>query len=243
MYIQEVLKILGVNYGTVRYWVKIGRIRTSKGLTSNKCIYWDDDVWALVGRKVVRDHRVVAYCRVDGTTEKKADVMQLQQQKISLFAAAKGVSLDSVYEDWAPGTAFSPKERPGLHAMLIDIIQGKIEMVIVETHDRLARIGWELFHALFAYYGVELVIMNRAIKLPEYQEEQERDLQRILQRAGIERIDALAADLKPKPKKSPKRKGDGLSETEDGGETGDEGIRRVAPYWKDADPDLLGDLM
>jgi predicted site-specific integrase-resolvase len=240
MYIQEVLKILGVNYGTVRYWVKIGRIRTSKGLTSNKCIYWDDDVWALVGRKVIRDHRVVAYCRVDGTTEKKADVMQLQQQKISLIAAAKGVSLHEVYEDWAPGTSFSPKERPGLHALLVDIIQGKVEMVIVETHCRLARVGWELFHSLFAYYGVELVIMNRAIKIPEYQEEQERDLQRILQRAGVERIDALAADIGPKPKPVEKKKGRGAAEG-DGSES--EPIKRVAPYWKGADPDLLGDLM
>lgn len=226
MYIQEVLKVLGVSYGTVRYWVKVGKIRTSKGIATNKLIYWDDDVWAMIGRKVVRDHRVVAYCRVDGTTERKQGLMQRQQEKISLFASARGLSIDEVYEDWGVSTAFDPKARPGLHSLLVDIIQGKIQTVIVETPDRLARVGWELFPTLFSYYGVELVIMNRAIKLAEYQEEQERDLQWILERAGVERVDALTADLKPKPKvqKPPKSE-------------------RVAPYWKGADPDKLSDLM
>ena len=226
MYIQEVLKILGVSYGTVRYWVKIGRIRTSKAIASNKLVYWDDDVWALVGKKTIRDHKVVAYCRVDGTTEQKRGVMQRQMEKISLFATARGLSIDEVYEDWGLSTTFDPKSRPGLHSLLVDIIQGKIQTVIVETPCRLARVGWELFPTLFAYYGVELVIMNKAIKLKEYVEEQERDLQWILQRAGVERIDALAGDLKPRPKeqKPPSQK-------------------RVAPYWKDADPEKLSDLI
>ncbi len=108
----------------------------------------------------------------------------------------------------------------------MDIIQGKIQTVIVETHHRLARVGWELFPTLFAYYGVELVVMNKAIKLAEYQEEQERDLQWILQKAGVDRIDALAADLKPRPK-----------------EQKPPTVERKAPYWKDADPDMLSDLM
>jgi predicted site-specific integrase-resolvase len=225
MYLDEVKKILGASHGTIRYWVKVGKIRTSKGF-NNKLIYWDEDVWALVGRRVDRDHRVVAYCRVDGTTEQKRETMQRQQEKISLFATARGLSIDEVYEDWSPSVVFDPKSRPGLHSLLVDIIQGKIQTVIVETHDRLARVGWELFPTLFAYYGVELVIMNKAIKLAEYQEEQERDLQLILQRAGVDRIDALGADLKPKPKKQKPPT-----------------VERKAPYWKDADPDMLSDLI
>jgi predicted site-specific integrase-resolvase len=226
MYLNEVVKILGVSRATVRYWAKVGRIRTSKGIATNKLIYWDDDVWALVGKRLVRDHRVVAYCRVDGTTEKKRETMQRQQEKISLFATARGLSIDEVYEDWSPSVVFDPKARPGLHSLLVDIIQGKIQTVIVETHDRLARVGWELFPTLFAYYGVELVVMNKAIKLAEYQEEQERDLQWILQRAGVDRIDALGADLKPKPKKQKPPT-----------------VERKAPYWRDADPDMLSDLI
>jgi predicted site-specific integrase-resolvase len=226
MYLSEVMKVLGVSRATVRYWAKVGRIRTSKGITTHKLIYWDEDVWALVGKRFVRDHKIVAYCRVDGTTERKQEIMQRQQEKISIFATARGLSLDEVYEDWSPSVVFDPKARPGLHSLLVDIIQGKIQTVIVETHDRLARVGWELFPTLFAYYGVELVIMNKAIKLAEYQEEQERDLQWILQKAGVDRIDALSADLKPKPKKEKPPK-----------------VERKAPYWKGADPDMLSDLM
>lgn len=225
MYLDEVKKILGASHGTIRYWVKVGKIRTSKGF-NNKLIYWDEDVWALVGKRITRDHRVVAYCRVDGTTEKKRETMQRQQEKISLFATARGLSIDEVYEDWSTSVVFDPKSRPGLHSLLVDIIQGKIQTVIVETHDRLARVGWELFPTLFAYYGVELVIMNKAIKLAEYQEEQERDLQWILQRAGVDRIDALGADLKPKPKREKPPT-----------------VERKAPYWRDADPDMLSDLI
>ena len=73
MYLSEVMKVLGVSRATVRYWAKVGRIRTSKGITTHKLIYWDEDVWALVGKRFVRDHKIVAYCRVDGTTERKGD--------------------------------------------------------------------------------------------------------------------------------------------------------------------------
>ena len=88
--------------------------------------------------------------------------------------------------------------------MLQDVIKKKVSVVIVETPCRLARVGWELFPALFKYYGVEVVVINGAIQVPEYRAEQEKDLVNLLLKAGVDRLDTLGVDPLPVPRKREK---------------------------------------
>ena len=90
-------------------------------------------------------------------------------------------------------------------------------MIIVETPDRLARVGWELFPAWFRYYGVEVVVINSAISVPEYQLEQEKDLTNLLLKAGVDRLDKLGGDTLPVPKKKQRREHPG----------------KITPNWED----------
>lgn len=228
------MQVLGKSYSTVRRWADKGRIRTTK-LENGHIMYWDEDVWAMIGKKISKESLVTVYSRVAGTTESDRRLMAEQQRLLHAWCSARGLQVDRLYEDWAPSTEYSIEERPGLHLLLQDIIQKRVEAVIVETPDRLARIGRELIEQLCRYYGVQLVYVNKAIQRPEYLAEQEKDLERLLKKAKIERLGDLGVDHLPKPKK-PKLKDPGKIVPNWEGEPMPKGSRELA------DPDL-SDLM
>jgi predicted site-specific integrase-resolvase len=203
MWRPEALSILGCSVSTFKRYVKAGKIRFEK--IGNKYMYWDDDVYRLKGKHLVRDNWSVAYCRVAGTTESDRRLMLQQQQLVRSWSAQRGISLDKLYDDWAPATDFSLDWRPGLHELIQDVIKKRVSLIIVETPCRLARVGWEIFPAWFRYYGVEVVVINSAITVPEYQLEQEKDLTNLLLKAGVDRLDKLGADALPVPRKREKR--------------------------------------
>jgi len=194
------MQVLGKSYATVRRWADMGRIRTTK-LENGHIMYWDEDVWRMVGKKIAKDSWVCLYARVAGTTESDRKIMAEQQKLLHVWCAARGLSADRLYEDWAPSTEYSLEERPGLHMLLQDIIQRRVSAVVVETPDRLARIGRELIEELCRYYGVQLVYVNKAIQRPEYLAEQEEDLHRLLKKAKIDRLGELGVETLPKPVK------------------------------------------
>lgn len=199
MYATEAIALLGCSYNGLRKWGSKGKIRRFKN-DEGKWIYNDDDVYALIGKRVSKDSWVVTYCRVAGTTESDRKLMAEQQKILHLWCAARGLSIDHGYEDWAPSTEYSLQERPGLHQLLQDIIQKRVSAVVVETPDRIARLGRELIEQLCRYYGVQLVYVNKTIQRPEYLAEQEADLVRLLKKAKIDRLEELGEQL-PKPKK------------------------------------------
>ena len=196
---------LQCSYNACRKWRNEGKLRTTK-MPNGKVMYWDDDVYALMGKKIQKENWSVAYCRVPGTTESDRRLMLRQQQLIREWCAKRGVSLEKLYDDWCPSTDFSMDGRPGLHELIQDVIKKKVSLIVVETPDRLARVGWEIFPSWFKYYGVEVIVINSAIAVPEYQQEQERDLTNLLLKAGVDRLDKLGAESLPVPRKRERRK-------------------------------------
>ena len=216
MYVKEVMTTLQCSYNSCRKWRNEGKLRTTK-MPNGKVMYWDDDVYALMGKKIQKENWTVAYCRVAGTTESDRELMQRQQQLVRHWCAQRGISLEKLYDDWCPATDFSLDWRPGLHDLIQDVIKKKVSVIIVETPDRLARVGWELFPAWFRYYGVEVIVINSAISVPEYRLEQEKDLTNLLLKAGVDRLDKLGGEQLPVPRKKERREHPG----------------KITPNWED----------
>ena len=73
---KKALEVLGVSYSTLKRYVSRGLIRTYKYQMPHmrgKNNYWDEDVYALVGRKWVEENWIVGYVRVAGHTKRDGE--------------------------------------------------------------------------------------------------------------------------------------------------------------------------
>lgn len=231
MWRKEVMKTLKCSISTVRRYAADGKIRYTdvpdkNGITFRR-MYWDEDVWKMIGKKYHQDHLICLYSRVNKKTLASQAKMQEQQRLCYEWATAKGLKIDKLYEDWSISVDFSAQSRPGLHSLIEDVIKKKVDIVIIETKDRLGRVGWDLCRDIFKYFGVELLIVNEVIYDPFYQEEQADDLAYILEQAKVDRLGELkGARKKPPIGKAPAHKG------------------KVTPTWEgQPEGDELGDLM
>ncbi len=199
MWAPEAMEVMGCGYKKLQRLVKKGEIRAVND--GKRWIFNDEDIWKKVGKQAPTGQQWMAfYCRVAGTTESDRRLMQEQQELMRQWAVATGLEINWLYEDWAPSTEYSIEERPGLHQMLQDIIHKRVKVIVVETPDRLARIGRELIEELCRYYGVNLIYCNSVISRPEYLEEQGADIARLLEKAGVDRL-GVKKDPLPKPTK------------------------------------------
>lgn len=194
----EAMKTLDVSYSTLKRYVKKGMIRTSKYELpgkKGKQNYWDEDVMALIGRKIHKGHEVVGYIRVNGSTLKDKEKLKDQRARMRSYCNARGISLDQVYEDLAPSTQFNNRRRPQLHSMIKRILEGHIDAVIIDTKCRLFRIGFDLLHLVFEYHGTQLIVMNPALTDEYYLNEQSEDLAKLLHEAGMDRLGKSEAEV------------------------------------------------
>lgn len=70
----------------------------------------------------------------------------------------QGITVNETYKDIASGISFD--KRTEFFKMLDEIIQGRVEKVIITYKDRLSRVGFELFKILFKKFGCEVIVMS-----------------------------------------------------------------------------------
>jgi putative resolvase len=69
-----------------------------------------------------------------------------------------GIRLSGIYSDIASGISFD--KRNDFFALLDEVIDHRVEKVIIAYKDRLSRVGFELFSHLFRQYGTEIVVVS-----------------------------------------------------------------------------------
>jgi predicted site-specific integrase-resolvase len=186
---KEAMKIIGCSYKTLQRYRDKGLLRSSR-LPNGTVDWWEEDVYGVIGRKITaKPRKCVAYARVNLPKYEK----ELKQQVLNLknWSNKAGVVIDKLYTDISPGTTFSMTERPDLHDLLQSMFRGEISTSVIDSVDRIARVGYEIIKAMCVYYGVEIVVLNPAIKDPHYEKEQTEDIVKLLQQAGVSRLSDL----------------------------------------------------
>ena len=69
-----------------------------------------------------------------------------------------GYQLNAIYSDIASGISF--EKRKDFFEMLDEILEHKIERVIIAYKDSLSRVGFGLFQTLFRKFGCEIIVMS-----------------------------------------------------------------------------------
>ena len=168
---REARKILNITQPTLSKYVKIGRIKVIK-INDYNYIYDDNDVYSIIGLKNNKHDKInVSYARVSNQPRKND--LKEQSNRLYEYSIAKGIEISKQFEDIKSGMTF---DRTDFHKLIKLIIEGKIEIVIVENKDRLCRFGFELLEEIFKYFGTKIVVVNNEISNKSYEQELTDDL-------------------------------------------------------------------
>lgn len=152
---KEVLRVLGVSRDTLRRYVRDGLVKVAV-LPSSRYDYSEESVYAFLSRGERR--KTFIYARV--STPKQRKDLENQADFLRSWCFQAGLRIDGTFKDVASGISF--EKRTGLFEVLDEVLQYRVEKVVVAHKDRLSRVGFELFKHLFSKFGTEIVVVSDA---------------------------------------------------------------------------------
>ena len=171
--IKQTANQLGVSVSTLRSWDETGVLvaqRTPKGHRRYDLSKINPN---LTRNKVEQQRKTIAYARVS-SHDQKPD-LQRQIEMLKLYCSSQGWSFE-VISDLGSGMNYHKK---GLKRLLDDILDNKIDRLVLTHKDRLLRFGAELVFALCEARQVEVVIINQGENL-SFEEELAQDVLEII---------------------------------------------------------------
>ena len=169
---KEVKKILGITQYTLYRYLKEGKVKLASKLSKTDYNYDDDSIYALIGQKLQKKNKlVISYARVSTQNQKK----QLEEQKQRIYDSciSRGLKLDKQFSDIKSGMSSDRKE---FQEVLRMIIQGEVELLVIENKDRLVRFGYEILEQIFRYFGCKILVLNDILENKSYEQELTEDL-------------------------------------------------------------------
>jgi predicted site-specific integrase-resolvase len=150
---KEAMRLLNVSRPTLGKYVKDGRIRAERQ-PNGYLEFNDEDVRRMYGKGIQR--MTYIYGRV--STSKQKSSLDNQVDMLKQFCFSKGYNVHGVYTDVASGISF--EKRKSFFELLEEILQGRVERVVIAYKDRLSRVGFGLFKHLFSRYECEIEVMS-----------------------------------------------------------------------------------
>ncbi len=150
---KEVLNVLRITRPTLTKYVKNGTIKASL-MPNGQYNYDDESVYAFLNKDLKR--KTYIYARVSTAKQKKD--LENQVGLLKQFCFTNGYTVSGIFKDIASGISFD--KRKEFFKMLDDIMDGKVERVVITYKDRLSRVGFDLFLHLFRRFHCEIVVMS-----------------------------------------------------------------------------------
>jgi len=148
----EVMRLLRISRSTLHRYAKEGLIRRRK--IGKRYDYLDEDVFRLLNRGLPR--KTYIYARVSTPKQKKA--LENQIEMLKAWAFANGYQINGIFADIASGINFD--DRKEFFKLLDEIMDYKVDKVIIAHKDRLSRVGFSFFERLFKRFGTEIVVVS-----------------------------------------------------------------------------------
>ena len=168
----EASKYLGVSINTIKTLsnrLKLKSFRTDGGHRR----FMQEDLDLFMGKIAeVPEKLTVIYARC--STHKQKENLERQKERLRKHAESRNYKY-MIVDEIASGIN---EKRKGLHKVINLIFEGKVERVLIEYKDRLARFGYEYLWAIFRNLGVKVEIIQD--KAQKYEEELAEDIMKIL---------------------------------------------------------------
>ena len=168
----EVMNLLNISRATLYRYRKSGKLKINSKLSFNNYIYDDESVYAIIGyKKEHKNKKIISYSRV--STQNQKEQLKEQTKRIYDSCISRGINLDEQFEDIKSGMN---SDRPSFQKIIQMIIQGKIELLIIENKDRLIRFGYDTLESIFKYFGCKILVLNDVLENKSYEQELTEDL-------------------------------------------------------------------
>jgi excisionase family DNA binding protein len=163
--ITEASEYLGVSINTLKTLANNGKIKSFK-TTGEHRRFRQDDLDAYMGvEKEKQEKLTVIYARC--STAKQKENLERQKDRLRKHAEAKSYKYMMI-DEIASGIN---EKRNGIHKLIKMCFEGKVERVLIEYKDRLARFGYEYLDAIFN--NLEITVEVVETKKKKYEEELE----------------------------------------------------------------------
>lgn len=153
---RKACEILGVVPMTLRRWEKAGKIRSIR-TPSGQRRYPRSEILRLLGEKTPPGRRAVIYARVSSIKQVGAGNLERQKQRLEQYCVQKGYEVVLAIAEQGSGLN---ENRRGLARLLRLAREGKMDLVVVEFKDRLARFGFSYLERHLNDFGVRVEVVN-----------------------------------------------------------------------------------
>lgn len=150
---KEVLKILRISRATLYRYIQNGTLKAIK-MPNGYYDFDDNTVYSLLNKDLPRKNYI--YARV--STYKQKNNLKNQIELLKNFCFQNGININGIYQDIASGINF--EKRNEFFQLLDEILDYKVNKIIISYKDRLSRIGFNLFYYLFQKFGTKIIVIS-----------------------------------------------------------------------------------
>jgi len=170
--ISEASAYLGISINSLKTLANNNKINSFKTDGEHRR-FREDDLDTYMGVKKEKQERLtVIYARC--STAKQKENLERQKDRLRKHAEEKGYKYLMI-DEIASGIN---EKRKGIHKLIKMCFEGKVERILIEYKDRLARFGYEYLDAIFR--NLEVIVEIVEIKEKKYEEELAEDIMKIL---------------------------------------------------------------
>lgn len=152
--IKQAAEQLGVSESTLRRWEREGKLIPDKRTSGNQRRYLLESL-GINESKSISNRETIAYARVS-SHDQKAD-LERQKEMLALYCVKQGW-IFTLVSDTGSGMNYYKK---GLKRLIDDIINDRVERLVITHKDRLLRFGAELVFSICEIKKVQVIILNQ----------------------------------------------------------------------------------
>ena len=169
---KEFAELLNVSVKTLQRWDR-DKVLIAKRTPTDRRFYTYDQYLDYKGLKNNSDRKIIIYTRVS-TNNQKDDLLN-QVNFLQNFINSKGIIVDEIIQDIGSGLNYKRKKW---NELLDEVMENKIDTIIVSNKDRFIRFGFEWFERFLGKFDTKILVVNNELLSP--QEELVQDIISIL---------------------------------------------------------------
>lgn len=117
----------------------------------------------LLGETMPSGRRAVIYARISSAKQAGSGNLERQRQRLEEYCRSRGYEIVAVIAEQGSGLNEKRKDLARLFRMARE---GKMDLVVIEFKDRLARFGCTYIERFFNAFGVRIEVVNGRAEIP-----------------------------------------------------------------------------